>query len=96
MLSAMNWSTVLATLDSRVPNASICLIEASTIALKVPLMRSATKVGKAIALRVSLVTPATLPTARVSNSVWSGSTYFVTVLVVLETSRRTGPAAAVA
>src|SRR5258708_39935369 len=73
MLSAMNWWTVLATLASSLPKASICWMEALTMALKVPLIRSATKVGKAIALRVSLVTRAAWLTARGENSLESAA-----------------------
>src|SRR5260370_6707720 len=72
MLSDMNWSTVLATLERSAPKASICLIEASTIAMNVPLIRSATKVGNAIALRVCSVIRATFLAARGENSSEAG------------------------
>ena len=68
MLSAMNWSTVLATFAISSPYASICLIDASTIALNVPLIRSATNVGNSIAFSVARVTRATSRAARGLNS----------------------------
>src|SRR6476620_7921593 len=68
MLSDMNWSTVFATLAISSAYASICLIEASMIALYVPLIRSATKVGNSIAFSVARVTRAASLAARGLNS----------------------------
>ena len=52
----MNWSTVLDTLPSSRPKASICLMLVWKMASKVPRIRSATKVGKAMARSVCCVT----------------------------------------
>src|SRR6478672_8492920 len=69
----MKRSTVPATFFSSSAYASICWIEASTIAWKVPWISEATKIGKSIAFSVARATSPTRPTGPLPAAAGAGA-----------------------